>query len=249
MTYDDRESDRGTSMDMQFGNRNEGVHPRYDGQQGDGAIRPHPGISVSENRQGTSSADVRPQTTAQPQPQQQKTNPVTKRNRGRGGRSHSGTARAVSPDTIESILDAADRVRGLHGTDALLLRGFLGVPANTGDAKLISTFISKDGRSQALKKIDSEMSIIDSINPDEPMDMNAAFAIVGLGHDGRLEHWTMLSTFDSEAAKAVAGTDDGKWPRAWNRSDMDESKGLFSLYLKVRGPYKAKLEELRGLLS
>lgn len=242
MAYDDKESDRGTRMDIQScGGRGEGVHPHYDARPGQEAGRPQQDAPASGPvAQNPAAHDARPQT------QRQKTGPAK---RGHGGHGHSGTVKAVSPDTIESILDAADRIRGLHGTDALLLRGFLGVPANTGDAKLISTFISRDGRSQALKKIDSEAAILDSINPDEPMDMSAAFAIVGLGHDGRLEHWTLLSTFDPEAAKEVAGTDDGKWPRAWNRSDTEESKGLFALYLKVRKPYRDKLEELRGLLG
>ena len=241
MAYDD-ESDRGIHMDIQsFGGRGEGLNPRYDARPVQEVGQPRQTAPASVPVQGTETQDARPQA------RRQKTG--TSARRGRGGHGHSGTAKAVSPDTIESILDAADRIRGLHGTDALLLRGFLGVPANTGDAKLISTFISRDGRSQALKKIDSEAAILDSINPEEPMDMNAAFAIVGLGHDGRLEHWTMLSTFDPEAAKEVAGTDDGKWPRAWNRSETEESKGLFALYLKVRQSYKSKLEELRGLLG
>lgn len=172
----------------------------------------------------------------------------------RRGRSHRAkvSSKPVSPDTVGAILDAAGKVSRLEGSDASMLRDLLGLPENTSDNKLIATFISRDGRTKALKRVEAELETLESIRESRKsgsLDFDAVFTIIDLGHENRLERWTLASIFDPDAAKAVAGTDDGKWPRAWNKSNQDESKGLYRLYLRILDSYTEKMEWFKRILA
>jgi len=172
----------------------------------------------------------------------------------RRGRSHRAkvSSKPVSPETVGAILDAAGKVSRLEGNDASMLRDLLGLPDNTSDNKLIATFISREGRTKALKRVEAELEMLESIRGSQQsgsLDFDAVFAIIDLGHDDRLERWTLASRFDIDAAKAVAGTDDGKWPRSWNKSKQDESKGLYRLYLRILKPYSEKMEWFKRILA
>lgn len=177
---------------------------------------------------------------------------------GKPRKSRSGRAKApskakqVTPETVGAILEAADKVSKLEGKDATLLKDLLGLPENTAENKLIAVFLSRKERTKALKKVDGELEITNSIKHAQQsgaVDFDTVFTILGLGHENRLERWNMASGFDNEAAKAVAGTDDGKWPRSWSKSDQDESKGLYSLYVKILEPYSEKMEWFKRVLA
>lgn len=162
------------------------------------------------------------------------------------------SSKGVSPETVGAILDAAGKVSRLEGSDAAILRELMGLPDNTAENKLIATFISKKNRTQALKRVDDELEILNSIRQSQQagsVDFDTVFTIIGLGHDNRLERWTMASKFDVEAAKSVAGTEDGKCPRSWGKSSEDESKGLYNLYLRILEPYTKKMEWFKRIFA
>ena len=150
----------------------------------------------------------------------------------------------ITPELVLSILNA-DKILGqFSNEDTDLLKLLSGDPTSVSYHRMIATVVSKEGKATILKNIESERTILNSLN--NPFD--AALVIAGLEREERLEHWLRASAIGIDEAKEIAGTDNGRWPREW-RDAQKESQGLYTLYTRIKDSYIGHLQHIEEAVA
>jgi transglutaminase/protease-like cytokinesis protein 3 len=150
----------------------------------------------------------------------------------------------ITPELVLSILNADKTLGQLSNEDTDLLKLLSGEPTSVSYHRMIATVVSKEGKATILKNIESERTILSSL--DNPFD--AAFKLAGLEREERLEHWLRASAIDINEAKTIAGTDNGRWPREWKDAQR-ESQGLYTLYTHIKDNYLGHLHHIEEVIA
>lgn len=150
----------------------------------------------------------------------------------------------VAPELVSAILELDKTITSLPDEYHDLLKLLVNLQTSVSYQRLIAALVSKDGKSTVIKNIESERKIMDSL--DDPF--KAAFELAGLEREDRLNHWLRAAAVDIEAAKSIAGTDNGRWPREW-RDSQRESQGLYTLYNRIRENYRNHLDRVEEIVS
>lgn len=150
----------------------------------------------------------------------------------------------VAPELVSAILELDKKIASLPDEYHDLLKALVNLQTSVSYQRLIAALVSKDGKSTVIKNIESERKIMNSL--DDPF--KAAFELAGLEREDRLNHWLRAAAVDVEAAKSIAGTDNGRWPREW-RDAQRESQGLYTLYNRIGENYRNHLDRVEEIVS